>query len=107
MNVLRYLMRIGPNEFAHESLPTQCSDIDATLDACHRLVKLKQGMAKEKQVILKWFVGKLGGNQYFGGGVLTLSDIAVSSALKQCTNAKELPPSLAKWMGKVTDYVDY
>lgn len=107
MNVLRYLMRIGPNEFAHESVPMQCSDIDATLDACHRLVRLKSGMAKEKQTILKFLCGKLGKNQYFSGDVVTLSDIAVSSTLKQCANAKELPPALAKWLAKVTDYVRY
>lgn len=107
MNVLRYLMRIGPNEFSHEVSSTETNDFDTILDLCHQLIKTKNNMSKEKQIILKNLCNRIGKNQYFCGNSVTVCDIAVSSALKQSASGKELPQSLSQWLNNVTEVLGY
>lgn len=107
MNILRYLMRIGPNEFSHE-MSNESNNIDVILDICHQLISVKNNnMTKEKQAILKNLSGKLGKNQYFIGNSITVCDIAVCSAIKQCTSEKELQQSLTKWFKNVNEIIGY
>jgi len=98
-NILRYLARIGPNEFNYELNGSNCNEVDSQLDISELLVAAPT--AKDRQVILKNLNTKLGKNEFFGGTQPSLSDLSLASAVFQSTADKELPPALLKWSRKV------
>ncbi|KAJ6646589.1 putative aminoacyl tRNA synthase complex-interacting multifunctional protein 2 [Pseudolycoriella hygida] len=100
-NILRYLARIGPNEFNYESNGSNFNEIDSQLDLSELLIATPT--AKDRQIILKNLNSFLGKNEYFGGKESHLNDLCLASAVRQATDEKELPPALLKWSRKVLD----
>lgn len=98
-NILRYLARIGPNEFNYESNGSNSNEIDSQLDLSELLIAAPT--AKERQVILKSLNAMLGKSEYFGGSEPRINDLCLASAVLQSTADKELPPTLLKWSRKV------
>lgn len=98
-NILRYLARIGPNEFNYESNGLNANEIDSQLDLSELLIAAPT--PKDRQVILKTLNSILGKNEYFGGTEPSINDVCLASAVLQSTADKELPPSLLKWSRKV------
>lgn len=99
-NIVRYLARIGPNEFNYELNGSSCNEIDGQLDLSELLIATST--AKERQIILKTINTKLGKNEFFGGSSPAVNDVSLASAVVQSVADKELPPSLLKWSRKVT-----
>ncbi|XP_058054198.1 probable aminoacyl tRNA synthase complex-interacting multifunctional protein 2 [Anopheles bellator] len=105
VNILRYLSRCGPNEFNYE-LQENVVEVDSILDACYLMIN-KQDM-KQRQQILRTLGAKLGKTVGFGGGeVVSLCDIAFTSAIKQVkhTLTKDINPNMAKCIARVTTVV--
>ncbi|XP_052895292.1 probable aminoacyl tRNA synthase complex-interacting multifunctional protein 2 isoform X1 [Anopheles moucheti] len=104
VNILRYLSRCGPREFNYEQ-QDNVDEVDSILDACYLLLN-KQNI-KQRQQILRTLGSKLGKAAGFGGGELSLCDIAFTSAVKQVqrTIAKDINPNMAKCMGRVATVV--
>lgn len=100
-NILRYLARIGPNEFNYETNGSNCNEIDSQLDLGELLLATAKNSAKDRQVILKSLNAILGKNDYFGGSEPRINDLGLASAVLQSTAEKELPPTLLKWSRKV------
>jgi len=98
-NILRYLARIGPNEFNYELNGSNCNEVDSQLDISELIIAAPG--AKDRQIILKNLNAKLGKNEFFGGTQPSLSDLSLASAVFQSTADKELPPALLKWSRKV------
>lgn len=98
-NILRYLARIGPNEYNYETNGSNCNEIDSQLDLSELL--LAAATAKDRQVILKSLNAALGKSEYFGGNEPRVNDLGLASAVLQSTAEKELPPALLKWSRKV------
>lgn len=107
VNVLRYLNRIGPNEFAYDMLSlVESVETDAVLDLCSRLAAQRTNK-KEVDVVVKLLLNRLEGKQFFGAGAgPTLSDIAVDSNLKHLP-AAQVPKLLAAWQSRVNAIVTY
>lgn len=108
VNILRYLHRIGPNEFAYDMLSlAESVQTDAILDLCAQLAVHKQNK-KEVDTIVKALVKRLEGKQFFGGGGAqpTLSDIAVDSNLKHLPVA-QVPKQLTAWQSRVNAILTY
>lgn len=103
-NILRYLARLGPNEFNYELNGSNCNEIDGQLDLSELLIAAPT--AKERQVILKNLNVILGKNEFFGGATPSINDFCLASAVCQSTTDKELPPSLLKWSRKVIGEVN-
>lgn len=98
-NILRYLARIGPNEFNYESNGSNSNEIDSQLDMSELLIAAPT--AKDRQIILKNLNAMLGKNEYFGGTEPRIDDLCLASVVLQSTADKELPPTLLKWSRKV------
>lgn len=98
-NILRYLARIGPNEFNYESNGSNSNEIDSQLDLSELLIAAPT--AKDRQIILKSLNAMLGKNEFFGGTEPRVNDLCLASAILQSTADKELPPTLLKWSRKV------
>lgn len=99
INIIRFLNRIGPNEFHYETNNHEANFHDQVLDTCYLLSKKHTN--KERQQFVKQLSQRLGSQQYFNGSPsLSISDIAVSSILKQLfdENAKGLPANLASFL---------
>jgi len=99
-NILRYLARIGPNEFNYESNGSNSNEIDSQLDLSELLIAAST--AKDRQVFLKNLNAMLGKNEYFAGTEPRINDACLGSAVLQSVQAdRELPPALLKWSRKV------
>lgn len=98
-NILRYLARIGPNEFNYETNGSNANEIDSRLDLSELL--LAAPTAKDRQTILKSMSAVLGKNEFFGGNEPRIDDLCLASAVLQSTADKELPPTLLKWSRRV------
>lgn len=105
VNTLRYLNRIGPNEFSYDMVSLNESvEIDGALDLCTRL--WATGNLKERQVILQDLLKRLNGREYYGGEQLVLSDLAVSSTVKQLSK-NLVPAPLSAWLARISPIVGY
>uniref|UniRef100_U5EZS6 Aminoacyl tRNA synthase complex-interacting multifunctional protein 2 n=1 Tax=Corethrella appendiculata TaxID=1370023 RepID=U5EZS6_9DIPT len=102
-NIIRFLSRIGPNEYNYELDVMKSTEIDQLLDACHILPKVK--LTKERQTIMCLLNDKLGKSKYFGGEEISMVDIAVSSTLTQFKTilSKIIAPNLKQWHKRVTE----
>lgn len=103
-NILRYLARIGPNEFNYESNGSNSNEIDGQLDLSELLISAPT--AKDRQIILRNLNMTLGKNEFFGGKEPSINDLCLASAVCQSAAEKELPPSLLKWSRKVVGDVN-
>lgn len=103
VNLVRYLSRVGPKEFAYGDADLVTSlDIDAVLDLTHQL--LVAGSAKQRLAVLRQLSTKLGNQQFFSGNEFAACDIAVSSAFKQLpVSSKDIAPNLNDWVKRVTN----
>lgn len=105
VNILRYLNRIGPNEFSYDMVSLNESvEIDGALDLCTRL--WATGNLKERQVVLQDLLKRLNGRNYYGGEQLVLSDLAVSSSVKQLPK-NLVPAPLSAWLARISPIVGY
>jgi len=106
VNVLRHFSRIGPNEYAYETTSHDDVQINSILDLCHLLVSVTT--ARDRQSILWQLNGVLGNGKFFGGSVFNISDLAISSAIKQLSiSAKDISPNLTKWLKSVSTLFGY
>lgn len=105
VNILRYLNRIGPNEFSYDMVSlAESIEIDGALDLCTRL--WATGSLKERQVVLQDLLKRLNGREYYGGEQLVLSDLAVSSSVKQLPK-NIVPAQLSAWLARISPIVGY
>lgn len=106
VNVLRFLSRIGPNEFNYEDQEELATSTDAVLDICYQLTQKLS--SKERQTHLQQLNQRLGKHKFFNGddGV-SIADVAVSSVLKNSSTLKELPGSLSCWQARTKLIVGY
>lgn len=107
VSVLRFLTRLGPNEFHVPIYPLDTSVTnDATLDTVAQLA-LKQ-TPKARQQLWNKLVKILGSKQFYGTELLTVADVAVSSLIKQrVANNKDLLKPLADHLERVNGVVRY
>lgn len=108
VNIIRYLNRIGPNEFFYEADNYLANLSDATLDICYQLSK-KPSM-KERASYVQLLSQQLGKCQLFNDSpTMSISDVAVSSILKKlfANNSKEMPANLASWLQRVSSLAGY
>lgn len=104
VNIIRYLSRVGPNEFSYENDIPVANECDIIFDICYQLIKLNT--VKERQNYLRMLNSRLGKSKYFGNAeTLNLADVAVCSTIKQLpvVLTKDLSPNMVKWMKDVTD----
>jgi Thioredoxin-like domain len=107
INIIRYLNRVGPNEFYYENDHHEANMHDQILDISYQLSKKQD--EKDRQKFVKQLGQRLGNSQFYNGSSsLSISDIAVSSILKKFyANEKALPPNLASWLMKVSSVAGY
>lgn len=108
VNVIRYLNRIGPNEFVYDIDNHQANSADTTLDICYQLSKKLS--VKERQYNLQLLTQRLGKSKFFNdSNVLAIADIAVSSIVKKLcsSNMKEMPAALTSWLTQVASVTGY
>ena len=108
VNIIRFLNRIGPNEFWYESDNQFAALSDATLDICYQLSKIQS--VKERQGFVQQLSQRLGKDQFFNSSTsMNISDFAVSSILKKlfAANLKEMPANLSTWLQKLSKVVGY
>lgn len=105
VNLVRYLSRVGPNDFNYELVESSVNETDSTLDMCYLLVNAKDNRERQKQ--LRLLNSRLGKQQYFGGNNATITDIAVSSSVKQLNIIKELTPAMKLWLNRLTSTFGY
>lgn len=107
VNIIRYLNRVGPNEFFYEADNHFANVTDSILDVCYQLSK--KSSVKERQQSVQQLSQRLGKSQFFNdSSSLSVADIAVSSILKKLfVNAKELPANLSSWLQKVSPIAGY
>lgn len=108
INILRFLNRIGPNEFHYEISNHEANLHDQVLDICYLLSK--KHTDKECQKFVKQLGQRLGNSQFYNGSTsLSISDIAVSSILKKlfADNAKGLPANLVAWLSSISLIAGY
>lgn len=108
INIIRFLNRIGPNEFYYEIDNHVANLHDQVLDICYQLSKKQT--KKDQQQFVKQLSQKLGNNQFYNGSdSLSISDVAVSSILKKifAENLKELPANLQSWLQQISLVAQY
>lgn len=108
INIIRFLNRIGPNEFYYEIENHAANLHDQVLDICYQLSKKHTN--KERQQFVKQLSQRLGNSQFYNDAdSLSISDIAVSSILKKlfAENLKELPANLASWLQQISVVARY
>lgn len=107
INIIRYLNRIGPNEFFYENNNEEANLHDQVLDICYQLSK--KHTEKERQQFVQQLSQRLGKNQFFNQAVsLSISDIAVSSILKKLfADKKMLPANLSSWLDQISTIAGY
>lgn len=97
VNFLRYLSRIGPNEYNYE-LDTNPTDVDTLLDIGYLLGKART--KTERHTLLQSLNSKLGKDQWLCNNKITIADVAVNSIIKQVTSNNEVNVNLSKWMNR-------
>ena len=108
VNIIRYLNRIGPNEFVYDIDNQQANTADTTLDICYQLTKKLS--AKERQYNLQLLTQRLGKSKFYNdSNVMAIADIAVSSIVKRLcsSNMKEVPAALTSWLTQVASVTGY
>lgn len=107
VNVVRYLTRVGPEEFNYaDSNIMESLFIDEVLDLCHHLLIIRN--VKGRLTLLRQLSTQLGSRKFFGGSEIAASDIAVSSAFKELpVSNKDIAPNLNEWMKRVTVGLGY
>jgi len=106
VNLLRYLTRIGPNEFNYESNGSNSNEVDSMLDMCYLLVKAGND-TRERQKQLRLLNTRLGKQQFYGGNSISIADVAVSSTIKQLSITKDLTPAMKSWLNRITPLLGY
>ncbi|KAM7358242.1 aaRS-interacting multifunctional protein 2 isoform 2-T2 [Cochliomyia hominivorax] len=103
VNIIRYLGRVGPNEYRYENSPL-CNEIDAVLDICYQLLRCTT--PKSKANIIRILNNRLQKRSFFGGDQMSIADIGVHSSLKRmkCLGDKELTPALTEWRRRTEKY---
>lgn len=96
VNIIRYLGRVGPNEYRYENSPL-CNEIDAVLDICYQLLRCTTH--KSQVAMVRLLDKRLGQQQYFGGSQISIADIGVYSSLIRmpAITDKDLTPALLAW----------
>lgn len=108
VNIIRYLNRIGPNEFFYDIDNHQANVADTTLDICYQLSKKLP--VKERQYNIQLLSQRLGKSKFFNdSNGLAIADIAVSSIVKKLCNSnmKEVPAALTSWLTQVASVTGY
>ncbi|KAG5680122.1 hypothetical protein PVAND_009647 [Polypedilum vanderplanki] len=109
INIIRYLNRIGPNEFFYENDNYEADLHDQVLDICYQLSK--KHTDKERQQFLQQLSQRIGNNQFFNQATsLSISDIAVSSILKKLellADKKKIPTNLSNWLKNISSIAGY
>jgi aminoacyl tRNA synthase complex-interacting multifunctional protein 2 len=108
INIIRFLNRIGPNEFHYEIDNHAANLHDQVLDICYQLSKKHTN--KERQQFVKQLGQRLGNSQFYNNEpALSISDIAVSSILKKlfAESLKELPANLSSWLQQISTVARY
>ncbi|CRK92954.1 CLUMA_CG006577, isoform A [Clunio marinus] len=108
MNIIRYLNRIGPNEFSYEVDNQFANVFDNILDICDQI--LKQPSSKDRQSYIQQLSQYLGKNQFFiNSPSIGIADIAASTTLKKLSvnSPKELPANFSSWLQKINSIVGY
>jgi len=96
-NILRYIARLFPSLLPYESL-SPLTEVDAMLDTISSLV---WAAPRERQPLMRTLVTNLGKSSYLSGNSLSITDLALYSAIKSLACEKELQPELTKWLGIV------
>lgn len=94
-NILRYLMRIGPNEFGYSDVRTNL-EVDSVFDL---LYELSLTASKDHRAsILKRISQRLAKKSTFANKTPNVCDIGVASIIKQSVkNDSELPANIKTW----------
>lgn len=95
VNILRYLMRIGPNELGYNDVKTNL-EVDSVFDL---LYELSLTASKDHRAsILKRISQRLAKKTSFAEGTPNVCDIGVLSIIKQSVeNDSELPANIKTW----------
>lgn len=105
VTLLRWLTRIGPNEFNYENSAADVVEVDSLLDICFLLINNSTD-TKERLKYLRILNTRLGKQKYFGGNQITIADVAISSTAKQ-GNLDDLTPALKLWLQRVSMDLGY
>lgn len=108
VNIIRFLNRVGPNEFWYEQDNHFANQSDIILDICYELSK--KHSTKERASYCQILSQRLGkSNFYNDSSSLSIADVAVSSMLKKlfANNFKELPANLSSWLQKISKHAGY
>lgn len=104
INILRYLSRIGPNEFNYENHPN-VNDFDILFDQCYQF--LNENAQKNRQNLMRSIASRLNSN-FYGGTQISIADVAVYSTIKQSKDAeKSLPLKFTKWLNEINQIAGY
>lgn len=100
VNIVRFLGRVGPSEYRYED-SVLCNEIDAVLDICYQLLRCSTSKARSN--LIRSLTNYLQKNEYFGGGSMSVADIAVRSTLKRLSqiSTKDLTSDLKEWLKRV------
>lgn len=99
VTLLRYLTRIGPNEYNYEN-DVNATEVDSILDLCF-LILNNSNDTKERLKHLRILNSRLAKQQFFGGNAASIADVAVASTVKQ-GNLNDLTPALKSWLQRVS-----
>lgn len=103
VNIIRYLSRIGPNEFDYEN-DSNVNEIDIIFDLCYQLCNCSTIL--NRQNYIRALNNRLKFD-YFGNNCISLADIAVYSIVKQNKDVlKDLTPNLKKWYQKAMKKIE-
>lgn len=105
VTLLRWITRIGPNEFNHETNGANTTEVDSILDLCFLLINNSTD-TKERLKHLRILNTLLGKQQFFGGTSVSIADVAVSSTVTQ-GNLNDLTPALKSWLQRVSPVLGY
>lgn len=105
VNIIRYLNRVGPNEFWYEVDNHFANLSDTVLDVVYQLSKKHSN--KERAYFIQLLSQRLGKSHFYNDSpILSVADIAVASILKKlfASNVKELPANLSSWLKTVSGF---
>lgn len=95
VNVLRYLMRVGPNEFGYSNVKNNL-EVDTVFDLLYELALTSS--KDHRSSILKRLSQRLAKKSSFAVGLPNVCDIGVLSIVKQSIkNDGELPANIKVW----------
>jgi aminoacyl tRNA synthase complex-interacting multifunctional protein 2 len=105
-SLIRYLSRVGPNEFNYESNSNNATETDAMFDMCYLLANAVND-TRERQKQLRLMNIRLGKQQLYGGSSVSVVDVVVSSTIKQLNITKDLTPAMKQWFDRTTPLLGY